>query len=103
MMLDIKPIKTDANCFINNLIIQITGLFSFDHRPLFLRYFNDYLNWCEATNILDMNPCYADEEKMGIDKLIGFRWIHVDFDSTEKLFSFVKNSLNKKQPLVLSI
>ena len=75
MLLNIKPIKSSANCYTNNLIIQVCDYYGREYVPFFLRYFNDCLSAKNLSNdLLASDPSISLATKYPCYNLIGFSY-----------------------------
>ena len=101
MLLNLKPIKTGANCYSNNWVLQICNYFGISYQPFFLRYFNDYLRIVNKNHsILDSDPSTTMGKKYPIEKLIGIKFKQVDVQGD--YWSYVINEINNKIPVPIS-
>ena len=102
MLLNLKPIKTGANCYSNNWVLQICNYFGISYQPFFLRYFNDYLRIVNKNHsILDSDPSTTMGKKYPIEKLIGIKFKQVDVQGD--YWSYVIYEINNKIPVPIRI
>ena len=102
MILNLKPIKTGANCFANNWVVQTCSFLGISYLPFFLRYFNDYLkidNYSIPT--LDVDPCNTMGNKYPINLLIGLKFERIDVQGD--CWNYIVNEINGKIPVAISI